>query len=176
MGPHWRANKAHRHPRPSLVANLSRVGKHWGLHHVKTQLKIKEGCSKSVYHEYDKKDVEWMAKMLDVRFSKAFIICIAEKSNQGGNIWYDKFCLNLSFVMGDSSFCHKESQENSVAYPRPRIKCLLDSNVTVVQLNKHFNIHFKIHLFPEFWEMDHRGSCCDLCLRVFCLCSPLGVL
>ena len=22
--------------------------------------------------------------------------------------------------------------------------------------------------------MDHRGSCCDLCLRVFCLCSPLG--
>ena len=24
--------------------------------------------------------------------------------------------------------------------------------------------------------MGHRGSCCDLCLRVFCLCSPLGVL
>ena len=23
---------------------------------------------------------------------------------------------------------------------------------------------------------NHRGSCCDLCLRVFCLCSPLGVL
>ena len=22
----------------------------------------------------------------------------------------------------------------------------------------------------------HRGSCCDLCQRVFCLCSPLGVL
>ncbi|XP_060263967.1 uncharacterized protein LOC105605487 [Ovis aries] len=22
---------------------------------------------------------------------------------------------------------------------------------------------------PEFWEVDHRGSCCDLCLRVFCL-------
>ena len=21
--------------------------------------------------------------------------------------------------------------------------------------------------------MDHRGSCCDLCRRVFCLCSPL---
>ena len=31
-------------------------------------------------------------------------------------------------------------------------------------------------LFPIFWEMDHRGSCCDLCQRVFCLCSPLGVL
>ena len=27
------------------------------------------------------------------------------------------------------------------------------------------------HLF-----MCHRGSCCDLCQRVFCLCSPLGVL
>ena len=22
----------------------------------------------------------------------------------------------------------------------------------------------------------HRGSCCDICQRVFCLCSPLGVL
>ena len=31
-------------------------------------------------------------------------------------------------------------------------------------------------LFPIFWEVSHRGSCCDLCRRVFCLCSPLGVL
>ena len=31
-------------------------------------------------------------------------------------------------------------------------------------------------LFPVFWEVDHRGSCCDLCQRVFCLCSPLGIL
>ena len=35
---------------------------------------------------------------------------------------------------------------------------------------------FILLLFPEFWEVDHRGSCCDLCRRVFCLCSPLGVL
>ena len=27
-----------------------------------------------------------------------------------------------------------------------------------------------------FWEVGHRGSCCDLCRRVFCLCSPPGVL
>ena len=25
-------------------------------------------------------------------------------------------------------------------------------------------------------DVGHRGSCCDLCQRVFCLCSPLGVL
>ena len=31
-------------------------------------------------------------------------------------------------------------------------------------------------LFPIFWEVGHRGSCCDICWRVFCLCSPLGVL
>ena len=31
-------------------------------------------------------------------------------------------------------------------------------------------------LFPVFWEVDHRGPCCDLCWRVFCLSSPLGVL
>ena len=30
--------------------------------------------------------------------------------------------------------------------------------------------------FPVFWEVGHRGSCCDLCQRVFCLCSTLGVL
>ena len=26
-------------------------------------------------------------------------------------------------------------------------------------------------LFPLLWEVDHRGSCCDLCHRVFCLFS-----
>ena len=26
------------------------------------------------------------------------------------------------------------------------------------------------------WEVGHRGSCCDVCQRVFCLCFPLGVL
>ena len=31
-------------------------------------------------------------------------------------------------------------------------------------------------LFPVFWDVGHRGSCCDLCQRVFCLSSPLGVL
>jgi len=30
--------------------------------------------------------------------------------------------------------------------------------------------------FPIFWEVGHRGSCCDLCQRVFCLGSPLRVL
>ena len=31
-------------------------------------------------------------------------------------------------------------------------------------------------LFLIFWDVGHRGSCCDLCRRVFYLCSPLGVL
>ena len=31
-------------------------------------------------------------------------------------------------------------------------------------------------LFPLLWEVGHRGSCYDLCQRVFCLCFPLGVL
>ena len=30
-------------------------------------------------------------------------------------------------------------------------------------------------LFPIFWEVGHRGPCCDLCQSVFCLSSPLGV-
>ena len=34
----------------------------------------------------------------------------------------------------------------------------------------------EIKMNKIFWEVDHRGSCCVLCQRVFCLCSPLGVL
>ena len=42
-------------------------------------------------------------------------------------------------------------------------------------------ILIRSHLFifafiPIFWELGHRGSCCDLCQTVVCLCSPLGVL
>ena len=36
--------------------------------------------------------------------------------------------------------------------------------------------HLFLLLFPIIWEVGHRGSCFDLCWRVFCLCSPLGVL
>ena len=36
--------------------------------------------------------------------------------------------------------------------------------------------HLFLLLFPIFWDMGHRGSCCGLCQRVFCLCFPLGVL
>ena len=34
---------------------------------------------------------------------------------------------------------------------------------------------FIFALFPIFWEVGHRGSCCGLYPRVFCLCFPLGV-
>ena len=35
---------------------------------------------------------------------------------------------------------------------------------------------FILLLFPLVWEVGYRGSFCDLCQRVFCLCFPLGVL
>ena len=35
---------------------------------------------------------------------------------------------------------------------------------------------FILLLFLKFWEVGYRGSCCDVCQRVFCLCCPLGVL
>ena len=35
---------------------------------------------------------------------------------------------------------------------------------------------FIFAFFPLLWEVSHRGSCSDLCQRVFCLCFPLGVL
>ena len=33
-------------------------------------------------------------------------------------------------------------------------------------------VSFIMLLFPLLWEVGHRGSCCDLCQRVFYLCFP----
>ena len=33
-----------------------------------------------------------------------------------------------------------------------------------------------LFLFPLLQEVGQRGSCCNLCQRVFCLCFPLRVL
>ena len=43
------------------------------------------------------------------------------------------------------------------------------------KLNQVLLVYF-CFFSPLLWEVGHRGSCCDLCRRVFCLCSPLGVL
>ena len=40
-------------------------------------------------------------------------------------------------------------------------------------LGPFFNFCF---LFPLLWEVGHRGSCCDLCQRVFCLYFLLRVV
>ena len=31
--------------------------------------------------------------------------------------------------------------------------------------------HLFLLIFPLLWEVGHKGSCCDLCRRVFRLCS-----
>ena len=43
-------------------------------------------------------------------------------------------------------------------------------------IRSHLFIFAFICIVEVLWEVDHRGSCFDLCRRVFCLCSPLGVL
>ena len=57
--------------------------------------------------------------------------------------------------------------------------CLFTSLIVSFVVQK-LSILIKPHLFifaffPVFSEVG-RGSSCDLCQRVFCLCSPLGVL
>ena len=46
----------------------------------------------------------------------------------------------------------------------------------LLSLIRSFFFFKSLILFPLLWEVGHRGSCCDLCQRVFCLCFPLGVL
>ena len=53
---------------------------------------------------------------------------------------------------------------------------LLIVSFVVKKLLSLIRSHLFLLLFPLLWEVGHRGSCCDLCQRVFCLCSPLGVL
>ena len=53
---------------------------------------------------------------------------------------------------------------------------LIVSFVVQKLLNLIRSICLFLLLFPVFWAVGHRGSCCDVCRRVFCLCSPLGVL
>ena len=54
---------------------------------------------------------------------------------------------------------------------------LLIVSFDVQKLLRLIRSHLFIFAFiSNIWEVGHRGSCCDVCQRVFCLCSPLGVL
>ena len=50
---------------------------------------------------------------------------------------------------------------------------LLIVSFVVQKLLSFIRSHLFIFAFiSNFWEVGHRGSCCDSCRRVFCLCSP----
>ena len=51
---------------------------------------------------------------------------------------------------------------------------LLIVSFAVQKLLSFIRSHLFLLLFLIFWEVGHRASCCDLCRRVFRLCS-LGV-
>ena len=54
---------------------------------------------------------------------------------------------------------------------------LLIISFVVQKLLSFIRSHLFIFAFiSNSLEVGHRGSCCDLCQKVFCLCSPLGVL
>ena len=46
----------------------------------------------------------------------------------------------------------------------------------LILIRSHLFIFYLDPRICLFWEVGHRGSCCDLCRRVFCPCFPLGVL
>ena len=49
---------------------------------------------------------------------------------------------------------------------------LLIVSFIVQKLLSLIRSHLFLFLFPLFWKVGHRGSCCDLCQRVFCLWFP----
>ena len=53
---------------------------------------------------------------------------------------------------------------------------LLIVSFIVQKLLSLIRSHLFLFIFPLLWEVGHRGSCCDLCKRMFCLFFPLRVL
>ena len=50
---------------------------------------------------------------------------------------------------------------------------LLIVSFVVQKLLSLIRSHLFIFAFISiFWEVGHTGSCCDVCQRLFCLCSP----
>ena len=57
--------------------------------------------------------------------------------------------------------------------------CLLIFFIVFFSMQKLFSLirsHLFLFLFPLLKEVDHRGSCCDLCQGAYCLCFPLRAL
>ena len=62
------------------------------------------------------------------------------------------------------------------SHSEPAFFTLLIVSFIVQKLLSLIRSHLFLLLFPIFWEVGHRGSCCDLCQRVFCVYFPLRVL
>ena len=59
------------------------------------------------------------------------------------------------------------------------VSFLVQKFLTLIRFYLSFFSLFRILsllLFPLLWEVGHRESCCDLCQRVFCLCSTLSFI
>ena len=68
----------------------------------------------------------------------------------------------FSVVLFPIIFCHSEG-------------CLFTLLIVPFVVQNLFSLIWSCYLFlllfPIFWEVRHRGYCCDLCRRVFCLSS-----
>ena len=69
---------------------------------------------------------------------------------------------SFAFIFSHSEGCH--------------FTFLIFSFIVFLHLKLLRRSYLFLFLFPLLWEVDHRGSCCDLHQRVFCLCFPLRVL
>ena len=94
----------------------------------------------------------------------------------GSFIFLELSCRSCLYIfeinsLSVASFAIIFSHSEGCLFTLPRVSFVVQKLLTLIR--SHLFIFLE---FPIIWEVGHRGSCCDLCKRVFCLCSPLEVL
>ena len=112
----------------------------------------------------------WMSFLEKCLFNSLALVLI------GSFIFLELSCMNSLYIfeinsLSVSSFASAFSHSEGYLFTLLIVSFIVQKLLSLIRSNILFLL-----LSPLIWEVGHRGSCSDLCQRVFCLCFPLGIL